>query len=155
MKVNTWGSNPLRVFSYLYSMNWTHNGKIIKQTPATWYGFVYVITDNRGTKYWGKKAFTHRKKKRLSKKARKETGKRVEISRIDSGWQNYWGSSKPLLEYIKTNGTKGFRREILKLCKDKSSLSYWETHYLFQESVLFKDTWNGHILRFFKGKIHE
>lgn len=139
----------------LYTMNWTFKGKPLTQAPEGFYGFVYCITDDQGRKYWGKKAFSHRRKKRLSKKARKGTRKRVVVEAKDSGWQSYLGSCRPLLEYAKKRGTKGFKKEILKLCKDRASLSYWETHFLFSERVLFTDSWNGHILRFFKGKIHE
>lgn len=135
---------------------WLYKGKPLKRVPKGYYGFVYVITDDHGKKYWGKKAFTHRTKKKVSKKRRKVTRKRIEIVEKDSGWLNYWGSSKPLLEYIRVvGGTRKFSREVLKLCKDKQSLTYWETYYLFKEKVLFNDSWNGHILnRFFQGKIH-
>lgn len=135
-------------------MEWTYKGKVIKHPPDGYYGFVYVITDNTGKKYWGKKAFSHKVRKKTSKRVRLKTRKRVIITTKDSGWRDYWGSSKPLLEYIQHNGTQGFKREILKYCKNKQSLSYWETHYLFVERALFIDSWNGHVLRFFKGKIH-
>jgi len=134
---------------------WVYKDKCLESPPRGFYGFVYCITDDTGRKYWGKKAFTHRRKVALSKKARKSTRKRVKITEKDSGWLNYWGSSKPLLEYISQKGTTNFHREVLKLCKTKASLSYWETYYLFINNVLFNDSWNGHILsRFFKGKIH-
>jgi hypothetical protein len=59
------------------------------------------------------------------------------------------------LEYIKVNGTQGFKREILILCKTKQDLTYRELEILIKENVLFRDDcWNGNILsRFFKGKI--
>lgn len=135
---------------------WEHNKKCLEIPPRGYYGFVYVIEDDKGKKYWGKKAFSHKKRTKLSKKARKSTRKRIKVEQKDSGWQDYWGSSKPLLEYIKVSGKEGFSRKVLKLCKTRASLSYWEAHYLFSEKVLFRDCWNGHILsRFFKGKIHE
>lgn len=137
-------------------MNWTYKGKNVTSPPPGWYGFVYRIIDEKGKVYYGKKAFSHKRKTKLSKKLRRETGKRVRIDQKDSGWQAYFGSCKPLQEHIKARGgTQGFKREILKFCKDKMSLSYWETYYLFKEQVLFKDTWNGHVLRFFKGRIHK
>ena len=136
--------------------DWYYKGKLLKDVPEGIYGFIYVITDNTGKKYWGKKAFTHKKKTKLSKKARVGTRKRYNIGTVDSGWNNYWGSSKPLLEYISHNGTKGFKREILYLCKDRASLAYWEVVTLIENKVLFRDDcWNGNVCgKYFKGKIH-
>lgn len=136
---------------------WHYKGKCLEEPPSGFYGFIYCITDDKGKKYWGKKAFSHRKKTRLSKKARKITRKRVKITSVDSKWLSYWGSSKPLLEYISKNGSKGFKREIIKLCKDRQSLAYWELAILIEQKVLFRDDcWNGNIAgRYFKNKIHE
>lgn len=135
---------------------WTYKNKCFEEIEG-YYGFIYCITDNNGKKYYGKKAFLHKKKTRLSKKARIGTRKRFSIGTKDSNWAKYWGSCKPLLEYISITGTKGFKREIIKLCKDRYSLAYWEAAILIQEKVLFRDDcWNGNILsKFFKGKIHD
>jgi len=137
---------------------WTYNNQEFEDYMAQGHeGFIYRITDDKGRMYIGKKAFSHRNKVKLSKKARVGTRKRVEIRQKDSGWKAYWGSSKELLEYIKVSGTDNFTREILKLCKDKQSLAYWEVHYMITENVLFSDHyWNGNVSgRFFKGKIHK
>lgn len=136
---------------------WIYKDEPLQEAPSGYYGFVYVISDDKGKLYYGKKAFTHRRKTKLSKKARKETGRRIKVDQKDSGWKDYWGSSKPLLEYIKKRkNTMKFSRTVLKLCRNKASLSYWETHYLFSEYVLFRDSWNSNILgRYFKNKIHE
>jgi len=138
---------------------WYFKNDCLMETPSIGYGFIYLIIDDNGKKYWGKKAFTHRQKRMLSKKAKllpENKGKRITVSQKDSGWLNYWGSCKPLLSYIKERGgTHGFQRWILKICDDKQSLAYWEMAILVQEEVLFRDdTWNGNILaKFFKGKI--
>lgn len=137
---------------------WMYKLRPFDESMASNYeGFIYRITDNNGKMYIGKKSFNHKRKTRLSKKARVGTRKRVEIKIKDSGWKDYWGSSKEFLAYIAENGTKGFKREIIMLCSDKASLSYWEMHYLVQENVLFSDKyWNGNVLgKFFKGKIHK
>lgn len=135
---------------------WIYKGKEILEVPEGYYGFIYLIIDDTGKKYWGKKAFTHKSKTKLSKKARVGTRKRYNIGTKDSKWLDYWGSSKPLLEYIKLVGTTGFRREILMLCKDRQSLAYWEMVTLVQEKVLFRDDcWNGNVCaKYFKNKIH-
>lgn len=134
------------------------NGECLETAPEGYYGFVYLIKDDQGRTYIGKKAFSHSRKTKLSKKARVGTRKRVQIKTVDSGWLDYWGSCKPLLEYIKERGgTHGFRRFILKFTQNKQSSTYWETAFLFEYRVLFdNNNWNGHILsRFYKNKIHD
>lgn len=138
---------------------WIYEGECLTSPPLGYYGYIYCITDDKGKNYFGKKAFEHSQKKKISKKARKKSGSRKRIERVkkDSGWLDYWGSSKPLLEYIENRGgTHGFKREILKLCKDKTNLSYWELVVQIYNNVLFIDTWNSNIGgKYFKGKIHE
>lgn len=138
---------------------WMYGGVCLATPPEGYYGFIYKITDPSGKVYFGKKAFEHSKKKIISKKARKLSGskKRIERSKVDSGWMDYWGSSKPLLEYLEESLLYPFcKREIIKLCKDKANLSYWEMATLVQENVLFRDDcWNGNVSgKYFKGKIH-
>ncbi len=135
---------------------WYYKGKCLEQIPEGFHGYVYKITDDKGRVYYGKKAFTHKRKTKLSKKAREGTRKRVKVEQVDSKWLSYWGSCKPLLEYIQSNGNQGFRREILTLCKTKQDLTYRELEILVKENVLFReDCWNSNILsRFFKGKIN-
>lgn len=126
-----------------------------------YYGFIYKITLPDNTVYFGKKAFVHSVKKKISKRARKLSGskKRIERTKKDSGWIDYWGSSKPLLEHFEKypEVKEKSKREIIKLCKDKISLNYWEIAILIREKVLFRDDcWNGNIAgKYFKGKIHE
>jgi len=139
---------------------WIYQGECLKEPPSGYYGFIYKITDDRGKVYFGKKAFEHSKKKVISKKARKLSGsrKRIERSKVDSGWLDYWGSSKAFIAYMEEYEFKNdsFTREILMFCKDKASLSYYEMKLLVQENVLFRDDcWNGNISgKYFKGKIH-
>ncbi len=140
---------------------WIMDGKCLYDKPEGFVGYIYHIQDDQNRHYWGKKLFEFSKKKILSKKARKESGtrKRIERSKIQSDWLDYWSSSKELLEYIAmANPNKlGFKREIIKLCKNKESLSYWETAILIQNNALFReDCYNGNINgKWFKGKIHE
>ena len=46
---------------------WIYKGKCLYDPPEGFYGYIYVITDNTGKKYYGKKAFTHRKKTNYQK----------------------------------------------------------------------------------------
>lgn len=142
---------------------WLFKGKEITTPPEDHTGFIYKITLPDKSFYIGKKAFTHKKKTKLSKKAKllpENKGKRVSITQKDSGWLSYYGSSIPLKNHLKTLSKKDFanvKREILCFCKTKQDLSYREMENLVLENVLFKDNcWNGNILsRFFKGKINE
>jgi hypothetical protein len=123
------------------------------------YGFLYKITvfhQGKYSYYWGRKAFSHTKKTKLSKKARIGTRKRIKVASVDSKWRDYLGSSKPLLQYIKDNPEALLIREIVLFCKTRSDLTYRETELLIDENVLFRnDCWNGSINgRWFSGKIN-
>ena len=113
---------------------------------------VYKITNLQSNKFYvGKKAFFHNKKKKLTKKelaeqtgpGRKSTTK---VEQVDSGWRNYWGSSKELLADVKSLGEDKFEKEILKFCSTKKQLTYYEIHYQIQYAVLFADSYNDNIL---------
>lgn len=140
---------------------WVMGGECLHNPPIGFYGFLYKITDNLGRVYFGKKAFEHNQKKKISKKVRKISGTRKRVERVkkDSGWLDYYGSSKPFIAYLDELPDRRdmCKREIIKLCKDKTSLAYHETKLLIEQNVLFRDDcWNGNISgRFFKGKIHE
>jgi hypothetical protein len=140
-------------------MCWRYKRKCIEEPPEGAFGFIYSIYDSDTKKYYiGKKYLFHTRKTKLSKKARIGTRKRVKIEKVDSGWNNYYGSNKELLEIIKERGhTEGIQREILKFCFDKISLSYWETYFLMTNEVLFSDHFfNGNILgKYYKTKIHK
>ena len=110
------------------------------------FGFIYLITNKLdGRIYVGKKQFTHKKRTVLSKKARVGTRKRINVSQIDSGWKNYWGSSKSLLEDVKLLGQHNFKREILMFCTNKSQLSYYEVVNQIKYKVLEIPSYNGWI----------
>lgn len=140
---------------------WIYNGEILDKAPIGCAGFIYKISEiSTGKFYIGKKAFVHKTKKTLSKRARIALGgrKRIERGTKDSNWLKYWGSCQPLLQYMDELGSKdGFIREVLKICKDKSSLSYYEIKYMIEYKVLFDEQcWNSNVGgKFFKGRIHE
>jgi len=116
------------------------------------YGFIYKITNLETNKFYiGRKSFIHNKKKKLTKKelteqpiarGRKPTTK---IEQIDSGWREYWGSSKELLADVKLLGKDKFEREILKFCPTKKQLTFYEIQYQIQYSVLFTESYNDNI----------
>lgn len=121
------------------------------------YGYIYITTNTlTGKFYIGKKAYLHKRKKKLTKKELAEIKTRgrkpvYKIEYVDSDWKNYYGSSKELLDDIKLLGKENFKVEIIRECKGRKSLSYWEVYYQFFYNVLEKDTYNGNILgRFYK-----
>ena len=132
-------------------VHWKYRKKeiqVLEDLSKEAYGFIYEIECENGKKYLGKKALYHRKKlKPLKGKKRKR------IVMKESDWLKYYGSSKDLKSDVK-NGLKITARTILKICKNKTDLSYYETKYLFTRNVLEKEEYyNGNILgRFFKRK---
>ena len=65
--------------------------------------------------------------------------------------------NKDFLEFVKIHPKEEFKREILHICVSKIDLTYWETHYLFVNKVLFNPlSHNSNILgKFYIGKIGE
>lgn len=138
--------------------DWIYEGQPLLEPIEGAYGYLYAIVADNKT-YYGKKAFTHSTKKRISKReiAATKTRKRVRRVTTDSQWKNYYGSCQPLLEWIKENGKENVSRIIIGFAKTKMDLSYWETALLIEERVLFRDdTWNGNVAgKYYKGKINE
>ena len=116
-------------------MSWTYNNEpVTEEIIGDAYGFVYVITNElSGRRYVGRKYFTKAGYKTVK-------GKRKKL-RVSSGWEDYYGSNKTLLEDVKNLGAENFSRAIIKMCKNKSECSYWETHYIFQFEALLSDRW--------------
>lgn len=93
------------------------------------YGFVYKITNLTNNKvYIGKKLFWFKKTKILKGKKKKYLA--------SSDWKEYYGSSKSLLEDVEKFGKENFKREIIRLCKNKSECSYYEAKAQFDLEVL-------------------
>ena len=114
---------------------WLYNNETLEETPEEYQGFVYQITEiDTGKKYIGKKNFWRRKTLPVTK-----TRKRRVHSRAESDWREYFGSSTKLCELVEERSTKHFRREILRLCKTKGEMSYYEAKLQFEKDVLLSD----------------
>lgn len=97
--------------------------------------------------YIGKKLAKFSKTTYKTVKLKNGTKKKKKIkSKIDSDWQEYWGSSPNLQADIDALGTENFTREILFYCKSKAECSYIEAREQFSRRVLeSNDYYNGHI----------
>ncbi len=111
------------------------------------YGFIYLIIGPENKIYVGKKAFLHKKRTKVSARAKKISGtkKRVITSTKSSGWLNYYGSSKELLEDIKLLGKDKFDRFILEYGASKADLSLKEIEWQIKYNVLRTNSYNGWI----------
>ena len=129
-------------------MTWYYNGSEVSELPEDAVGFVYLITNTaNGKMYVGKKLAKFAKTTYKVVKLKNGTKKRKKIrSKINSDWQQYYGSSPNLTEDINQIGTGNFKREILYYCKSKAECSYIEAREQFSRRVLESDDYyNGHI----------
>ena len=100
-----------------------------------------------GRKYIGKKLakFSRTKYKTVKLKNGKKKRQKVK-SKVDSDWQEYYGSSEALTKDIEALGKDKFYREVLYYCKSKAETSYVEAREQFSQKVLESDDfYNGHI----------
>ena len=129
-------------------MTWLYQGVLVEELPEECVGFVYIITNTtNGKKYIGKKLakFSRTTYKTVKLKNGKKKKKKIR-GKIESDWQEYWGSSPNLTADIDTLGKDKFTREILHYCKSKSETSYIEAREQFERKVLeSQDYYNGHI----------
>lgn len=129
-------------------MQWIYQGQPVEQLPEDCVGFVYMITNTtNGKMYIGKKLskFKTTQYKMHTQKNGKRVRKRIRGT-IDSGWQDYYGSSNELNRDIELLGKDKFSREILYYCRSKAECNYVEAREQFRRQVLESDHYyNGHI----------
>ena len=129
-------------------MSWLYENQTIEVLPEDCIGFVYLITNTlSGRKYVGKKLakFSKTSYKVVKLKNGKKKRKKIK-SKIDSDWQQYYGSNIELNSDIEQLGSENFTREILYYCRSKAECSYVEAREQFNRKVLeTKDYYNGHI----------
>jgi len=131
---------------------WTYKGRLIteiRDMPEGTYGFIYeTLHKPTQKKYIGKKVLYFERNKRLGKRAleqlrleRKEKGigGRTPLKQkiiTESDWENYYGSHKEILKYVKEGSPLDFERTILCYVPNKKLLTYFECKYLFINEVL-------------------
>jgi len=126
---------------------WIYENKEYNDTPEEYQGFVYQIIElDTGKKYIGKKNFWKPKVLPITK-----SRKRRVRTRVDSDWRDYYGSSEQVKLLIEEKGSGNYRREILRLCKTKGEMSYYEAKLQFELDVLLSDEYYN---EFIGCKIH-
>jgi len=129
-------------------MSWYYKGEVVTELPEDCVGYVYCIenlTNNR--KYIGKKLAKFAKTSYKTVKLKNGTKKKKRVrSKIDSDWQEYWGSSPNLQADIDTLGKENFTREILHYCNSKAVTSYIEARTQFERKVLESDDYYNGII---------
>ena len=118
-------------------MTWYYENNIYDKTPDDYQGFVYIITElDTGKKYIGKKNFW--RPKVLPKNSKRSRRMRT---RVESDWRGYYGSSKELQVLVEQRGGDNYKREIIRLCRTKGEMSYYEAKAQFDNDVLLSDEW--------------
>jgi len=129
-------------------MSWTHQGQPVTEIPEEYIGFVYLITNTiSGKMYIGKKLSKFAKTTYKVVKLKNGTKKRKKIKgKVESDWQDYYGSNDTLKADVIKLGPENFQREILYFCKTKAECSYIEAREQFSRRVLESDDYyNGQI----------
>lgn len=113
-------------------MTWYFEENEYNETPDSYQGFVYRITElDSGKKYIGKKNFWKPKILPITK-----TRKRKKRTIVESDWKKYYGSCPELKEDVNLFGKDKFSREILSLHDTKGQTNFEETRQLFLNEVL-------------------
>lgn len=140
--------------------NWIFGNEVMQEAPSGAYGFIYRITyTNPETKevflYIGKKKFIQelnmrKGKKELAEMSDKRGSKKKHVIK-ESNWKGYQGSHH-LLSKV---DAKDLKKEVLWICLNKTSLTYQEVRFQFDEDVLTDERYlNDNILgKFYKGKV--
>lgn len=129
-------------------MTWLYQNQIVNELPEDCIGFVYIITNlTNNKKYIGKKLakFSKITYKTIKLKNGKKKRKKIK-GKIQSDWQDYYGSSPNLKADIDILGKENFKREILYYCKSKAETSYIEAREQFSRQVLESDEYYNGII---------
>ncbi len=129
-------------------MTWLFENNVVEQLPEDCVGYVYCITNTvTGRMYIGKKLAKFSKTTYKTVKLKNGTKKRKKIkSKIDSDWQEYWGSNEQLKLDVQQLGADKFTREILHYCSSKAICSYIEAKEQFIRRVLESPDYYNNII---------
>lgn len=133
--------------------HWKYKNETDFKIPTSAFGFIYKIECTLSepeciklgitkTKYIGRKYLTASKisSKRVLKKDGTKTTKKSK-NRVESNWESYMGSCKPLLEDIKRFGSENYSFEILSFANTKGQVNMLECMAQFNANVLGDDSY--------------
>lgn len=112
-------------------MDWVHNGKEVKSIddlPQDCIGFIYKITNTKTNEYYIGKKNIYQRRTLPPLKGYKRKRKVIK----ESKWQTYRSSNSEVKEWNEDTITL----EILRFCKSKKSLTYYELQEQFAHDVL-------------------
>ena len=143
------------MISRFLTMGWTYNGKCITELsdmPEGTFGFIYKITNGKtGEYYIGKKQVVSIRKRKFGKreiaKLTDKRMKRYEMVQKESNWHDYRSSNPTVQLWFHENEmalqqeprgeiNDTLNLEILKFCKTKKALTYYELQEQFSHDVL-------------------
>jgi len=146
------------MISKFLTMSWTYKGQIITELsdmPEGTFGFIYKITNGEtGQYYIGKKQVVSVRKRKFGKreiaKLEDKRMKKYEMVQKESDWRKYRSSNPTVQLWFHENETALLedRRDdindrlelkILKFCKNKKALTYYELQEQFSHDVLGDD----------------
>ena len=138
------------MISNFLTMTWTYQGRIVNELsdmPEGTYGFIYKITNGHTNEYYiGKKQVISIRKRNFGKR---ETAaltdkrmKRYEMVTKEAKWERYRSSNATVSSWFDKTGNPSsaendkLELKILKFCKSKKSLTYYELQEQFSHNVL-------------------
>ena len=102
---------------------WIHQNTIMYDMhsfPKGALGFVYILEAPNGIKYIGRKLLWNKKNRK----------------KVESNWQDYFGSSKDFLKIVQEFGKDRIARKILWICFTLSEIIYLESYEIFHRHAL-------------------
>lgn len=115
-------------------MNWKYEGVEIDTPPEGAVGFVYIITNEiNGRYYIGKKILQNTRRTKVKNQTKRK------VKKVESDWRTYYGSGPLLLAEIEKFGKESFRREIIRFCRNKTEMGYYEAKEQFLRGALESD----------------
>lgn len=138
------------MISKFLTMTWTYQGRIINELsdmPEGTHGFIYKITNGETNEYYiGKKQVVSIRKRKFGKKEiaalTDKRIKRYEMVTKESKWVDYRSSNKTVSTWFDKDGRPSdsennrLELKILKFCKSKKALTYYELQEQFSHNVL-------------------
>ena len=133
-------------------MDWVYNEKEVKSIddlPNDCIGFIYKISNTKTNEYYIGKKNIYQRRTLPPLKGYKRKRKVIK----ESKWQSYRSSN----DEVKSWNEENIKLEILRFCKSKKSLTYYELQEQFSHDVLLDPlSKNDNLLgKFFRNDLEE